>query len=191
MKTFNEYLEEKEMLEEGIILTFLLKLLGFGTMGLVGAYATSLIAKSGAKATRNMIDNFKDAYGTLSRKQIENIKKNVEEAKKDPVYKNQVEQEKKIAIRYSDELAGVYEQIDNGTKEEAKKEYDKLSQALKHNPEINRLIADRITEKHGTIIWTQTPGSKGFQWLRTVVGYQYAKYISGINKEKMEELMGE
>src|SRR5574344_2140920 len=205
MESLKEYLKNKENLEqdneildEGII-SFILKVLGFGAAGLASAWVISLIAKGAGSTYRSSANNIKTAYTSVTGKEFDgsvfrrNLSKEKEKSGVKDAEKSSAENKKK----FSDILGPVYSAIDDDNStvvdteytKKASLAYSRLSNAQKAMPEINQSVIEACTKKYGLPVYGHTPGSISYQKIKAITGnIRIAKAASLAVEEKLKDL---
>lgn len=178
MKSFKDYCEDKETQEifnEGVgttITSIIGKILGFGTVGVLSAWAAALLFKGGVGA----INSFSKTMGKNGLK----FKKNFKEVNKESpaVQKeiNQMDQEKK---KHEEELYDVLKNIKEKKWSEAGDEFHKLPASKQNSTEIKRVIIEEIVRVCQQIPTSDpTPGNECYRAIRRVTDMATAKAIA-------------
>lgn len=174
-----DYLEEKEIkqIEKELnedAATFIGTALGYGTVGLLGAFGGSLLILGGIKAAKGLKGLWQKIFkGT---KELFNPGKVVKEVKTDARV-NKVKQQMEVAKRkYEDELKYVYIAIANKDFQQAREEFEKISSNLQNTPDVHKSIITEITKSlRMPPVYIQSPGNKSYQAVKKVINIKLAR----------------
>ena len=188
MKTFKEYYEEQEIIEEGFenIGNMIGKVLGIGASGVLTAWVAALIVKGGV----GVVNSFANTFGKA--KAI-NFKRNFKEASKDsPSVKDQINKSEELKKQYAEFIDPILDKIKEKNWEEAATVYNELPIDKKNSTEIRRIIIEAVISETKTIpISEPTPGNECYRAIKAIMGLATAKAISKAIQEQATKYIQE
>lgn len=181
MESFREYYET---IEEGVVLDKILKLvgtvLGLGTAGVAGAWATALLLRGGTAAVNSIAK-------TLGRNGI-SFKKKVREMENSPAVKQQENRMAQIERKYSEEIEEVVAAIRAKNPELAGQEFRNLPRERQASTEIKQIIVKECIKAYGEIpVSEPSPGNTCYQAIKRTTDLATAKAASSVYKEQMRK----
>ena len=184
MKTFKEFYEEQEIVEEsfGAVIG---KLFGIGGAGLLFAWISSLLFKGGV----HVVNSFAN---TLDKANKINFKNNFKSASDSPSIKDQVNKSEELKKRYAEFVDPILEKIREKDWGGAAKEYNELPADKKNSTEIRRIIIEAVIYETKTIpISDPTPGNECYRAIKAIMGLAAAKAISKAIQEQATKYVQE
>jgi len=171
MKTFKEYLENREVIEEGAITTL--------TSLAVSSWIIYMTYKYGKKFVLNMANKY-----NLKSPDLQKLKQKFSNKINDPSIKSVESEFEKINDKYEEELMHIYNAIEEKDWEEAKNEYKLLNK----NKEIKQCIVEKIVDVCGEPpIYINSPGNETYRVIKKIMGQQFAIQITNAFSEKIKK----
>lgn len=186
MKTFSEYLEDKEYndtLEEGVG-----TIIGIGAGGLAAAWVVSLLAVGVRKVGNTIWGNLKTAF-SLSDNQIKTLKEKFNKESKKPVASEYKERIQTINRKYEEQLGSVYNAIDNKDWDSAKEEFHDLTKPEQNTPGLKQAVIEEIVKVVGVPpIYITSPGNETYKIIKKIMDIQTARGAAIMFSKKIEEM---
>lgn len=176
MKTFKEYYEEQQVIEEGLG-NIIGKILGIGTVSVLSAWMGALLIKGGIGA----INSIANSFGKAGIK----FKKIAKEEKDSPAAKNQLNKLNEDKEKYKEDIAAILEAIKQKKWEEAGGEYLALPIEKRNSTEIRRIIVAEIVAVTNQLpVSEPTPGNECYKAIKSIMGLAIAKSLSKAIQEQ-------
>ena len=191
MKSFRDYLEEKQQLDEGI-LSALGILAGTVFVGIPAAVWAAVGAswiitgwlkgiKKGKNKLRNIWKLFKEG---LTDQEFE---ERIDDISNSPEVKKQMDKIKKVEDKFSKELAEVYYSIEKKDWKSASENFNSLSSSLRNNPDVVSVIINKISEVNGEPpLYTNSPGNSTYQAIKKIINIRTARAAAEATKKALE-----
>lgn len=181
MESFREYYET---IEEGEILNNIMKfigtILGLGTAGVAGAWATALLLRGGSGAVNSIAKTF--GKSGIS------FKKKIREMENSPAVKQQESRMAQIEKKYSDEIEEVVAAIRAKNPELAGQEFRNLPREKQSSTEIKQIIVKECIKAYNEIpVSEPSPGNACYQAVKKTTDLATAKAASSVYKEQMRK----
>lgn len=186
MKSFKEYLEEKEYkeLNEGVVDTVLGaigKILGIGTAGVLSAWLAALIFKGGVGA----VNSFSSTMGESKALFKKNLKETVKES---PAVKKEINEMDKLKNKYEEELSEVVNPLRDKKFDEAAEAFKNLPREKQVSTEVKRFLVEEIVKATEQLPISQpTPGNKCYQVIKSFYDLATAKTIANSLQEEAKK----
>jgi hypothetical protein len=174
MKSFRDYVEEKE-LNEGVIdsfLGFIGRILGIGTAGVLSAWLAALLFKGGLGA----VNSFSSSIGKGKELFKKNFKENIRESS---AVKKELQEMKKVENKYEEELAEVINPLREKNYKLAAENFKNLPREKQNSTEIKRFVVSEIIKSCEQIpVSSPTPGNQAYQVIKKFYDLATAKAIA-------------
>lgn len=185
MKTFKEYYEEHQIIEEGLG-NIIGKIFGIGASGVLLAWVSAMLFKGGV----HVVNSFAD---TLDKTKRISFKKSFKAATANsPSVKSQINKSEELKKQYAEFVNPILEKIKEKDWAGAAKEFNELPIDKRNSTEINRIIVEAIISETKSIpISEPTPGNDCYRAIKAIMGLATAKAISKAIQEQATKYIQE
>lgn len=183
MRSFKDYVEEKENLNESLLGTVALAIgtvfAGITVLAWAGVGASWILTAWG----RNLSKAFRIMKKLWKGKSDEEIRERLNKLSKSSEAKKQMEKIEKAEDKYSMELADVYSAIESKDWELASEKFKELS-SLKNNPDVIKAIINKISEvNEEPPLYINSPGNSTYQAIKKIINIKTAKAAADATKK--------
>jgi len=197
MKSFTEYITEKEEQEfqqrlDEDFATVAGSVLGYGSAGLLIAWAGSLLVKGYVKLARKAIAGIVKAWKGIfgKKKKANEVVNTVNDLKKDPAVKlqqNKMEEEKS---KFDESLSEVFNSINEKDADAAAKAFK--NSGVKQTPQVNRVVIGEVTKALGQPpIHYGNTGNESYKFVKRMLGIKVAQAAATAVREALKKQSSE
>ena len=187
MKSFRDYLEEKQQLDEGIhtdgpiIIPRIIYHISLGSFILS---KINPIITPGIKIRNKLRNIWKLFKEGLTDQEFE---ERIDDISNSPEVKKQMDKIKKVEDKFSKELAEVYYSIEKKDWKSASENFNSLSSSLRNNPDVVSVIINKISEVNGEPpLYTNSPGNSTYQAIKKIINIRTARAAAEATKKALE-----
>lgn len=203
MKTFYDYLEEKEeeAFEKELLTedasTVVAAALGLPVLTAVAVWGASIILISYFGLLNKLITSivrmwrkmFKDTRIVFDRNKVEETIRKMNSDSRVAEFKKEMEKDRRI---FKEELGIIYAAIEKKDIDEAAKLFNELSKDLKNNPDIHRVIISELAKTFNEPpLYVTSPGNKTYQAIKKIINIRVARASAMATKLAIEKRLAE
>lgn len=200
MKSFSEYITEKEELETSEelnedVLTVAGTVLGYTSAGLLITWGASLLVRGYVSLMQNTIKSVVKTWKKLfgNKAKANDAVKTVRDLRQESTVRVAVEKSKTERERMAEKLQSVYDAIEE--KDDVKAKEELKNSGVSISPIVNRVIVGEIVRVMGPPIHYGNTGNESYLFMKKLLGIKTAQLVSKVVektlKDKGDELIQE